>query len=107
MKLVEKVSVTDVVHGACMYHNKEIYNKSKNNTLSAILEQTSKGNSFDFTLLTRLAEETGGNKVFFSKPMEKQEECEYRIVWLTDQEQRETIKIKVPEAIAYCRPIYF
>lgn len=39
--------------------------------------------------------------------LEKQEECEYRIVWLTDQEQREAIKIKVPEAIACCRPIYF
>ena len=107
LRLAEMVSITGVVHGACMYQNKEIYGESKSKALSNILEQTSSGNSFDFSLLTRLAEETGGNKVYFSKPMEKQQECEYRIVWLTEQEQRDSIIIKVPEATTYCRPIYF
>ena len=107
LKLAEKVNVKGVVHGSCMYHNKEIYNRAKNDILSEIMKQTSNGNSFDFALLTRLAEETGGNKVYFSKPMEKREECEYRIVWLTDKEQSDAIIINVPEATAYCRPIYF
>lgn len=107
LKLAEKVSIIGVVHGACMYHNKEIYGESKSRVLSNILEQTSNGSSFDFSLLTHLAEETGGNKVYFSKPMEKQQECEYRIVWLTEQEQRDSMIINVPEATTYCRPIYF
>lgn len=107
LKLAEKVNVRNVVHGACVYHNKEIYNRTRSKVLGKILEQSSKGTAFDFSLFTQLAEETGGNKVFFSKPMEKREECEYRIVWLTDQDQREPIIIEAPEAIAYCKPIYF
>ena len=90
-----------------IYNNKEISKEIENNTISEILKQTSEGNSFDFSLLTRLAIETGGNKVFFSKGIDKQEECEYRIVWLTDNEQTESIILSVPEARKYCRPIYF
>jgi hypothetical protein len=107
IKLAEKVNIEGVVHGACMYHNKELQDKIRSNALEKIMEQTSNGNSFDFSLLSQLAGEIGGNKVFFSKPLDKQEECEYRIVWLTDQEQKDAIVIEIPEARDFCRPIYF
>lgn len=107
IKLAEKVNVESVVHGACMYHNKEIQDKIRSDALEKIMQQTSGSNSFDFSLLSQLAGEIGGNKVFFSKPMDKQEECEYRIVWLTDKEQKEAIVIEIPEARAFCRPVYF
>lgn len=107
LKLVEITSVKSVIHGACVYHNKEFYKETQENYLSEIINQSPEGNRFDFTLFTRLAEETGGSKIFFSKPLEKQEECEYRMVWLTGCDQKEAITINVPEATKFCRPIYF
>ena len=105
-KLAEKVNITGVVHGACMYHNKELYNKSRGTLISKVVE-ASPDKGLDFSLLSHLAAELGGNKVFFSKPLEKREECEYRIVWLTDEEQREPFEIEVPEARDYCRAVWF
>ena len=66
------------------------------------------GNSFDFEKLFALNRTIVSNDLFFSKPVEKSIENEYRMLWLLDSDLKEEyICIDVPEARQYCQKIVF
>lgn len=105
--LNEKTSVINVKHGPCIYNDKIIKNKINDDSIHNILNASTNELNNILSNISNITNQVGGNNIFFSKPICKQEECEYRIVWLTNMKQNNSIVINVPEAIKYCSKIIY
>lgn len=100
--------VSVILKGPCIYNNRKIQREIRGQTLSELTSEIENGSSFDFGKFVALQQSISSNDLFFSKPLDKSVENEYRIVWLLDSEiKKDYICIDVPEAIQYCQKIVF
>lgn len=100
--------VSHILKGPCIYNDRIIQREINDQSLSNLIAEMENGNSFNFENLFALQRSIVSNDLFFSKPIEKSIENEYRILWLLDGElNEECIFIDVPEARQYCQKIVF
>lgn len=106
LKLVENgIKLQGALYGPCVYSNRDVYGNLNQKKYTEMMNQINSGSgSFDFNLMFDIAEELGGTHVYFSKPLDKSKETEFRFVWMTcENPSQEYYDIIVPEAIHYCR----
>lgn len=100
--------VSTILKGPCIYNNRLIQRELHDQSLSELNAEMENSSSFDFGKLFALQSSISSGDLFFSKPVEKSVENEYRIIWLLDSELKEDcIFIDVPEARQYCQKIVF
>ena len=101
-------NVSVILKGPCIYNNRIIQREIHDQALSELTAEMENGSSFDFGKLVGLQQSISLNDLYFSKPLDKSVENEYRILWLLDKEPKdEPLYIDVPEAIQYCQKIVF
>ena len=100
--------VSAVLKGPCIYNNRRIQREIRDKALSELTSEMEESTSFDFSKLFNLQQNIDSNDLFFSKPIEKSIENEYRILWLLDSDLKDNyIYIDVPDARQFCQKIIF
>ena len=100
------IKVKSVLKGPCCYNDRNIQRQINTTAIKKMEEQMSKGTSSDFNLLFDTAGAIDQNDAYFSKPVEKSVENEYRIVWILDEEPKEeNYFVEIPAAIPFCRSV--
>lgn len=100
------IKVKSVLKGPCCYNDRNIQRQINTTAIKKMKEQMSKEKTFDFDSMFDIAGAIGQNDVYFSKPVEKSVENEYRIVWILDEEPKEeNYFVYIPAAIQFCRRV--
>lgn len=98
--------VKSVLKGPCCYNDRNIQRQINTTAIKKMEEQMSKEKTIDFDSIFDIARAVGQNDVYFSKPVEKSVENEYRIVWILDEEPKEeNYFVEIPAAIPFCRRV--
>lgn len=100
-------SVATVLKGPCIYNDRKIQREISNQALSELTGEMQSGSSFDFGKLFELQSMICSNDLYFSKPIEKSIENEYRILWMINEKVEECVYVDVPEARRFCEKICF
>lgn len=104
MEESKEVRCKGVLEGFCIYKDKRVIERQMNINFDDMKLDDGSGN-LDLGKLQAKSSEIGGNDVFFLKEKEYQEECEYRMLWLMNQNVEGAIHIECPEARKYCEKV--
>jgi len=95
--------VNQVIHGQCIYLDHRILNKNVSRVSMESLKSEEGGISAE--KLLQVSSFVSGMDSYFLKQKKYQHQSEYRILWQTDREVKDSIIVNCPEAIKYCEKV--
>jgi hypothetical protein len=95
--------VHQVIHGHCLYLDQRMLTKNISGVDMESLKSEEGGISFE--KLIQISNYVQGMDAYFLKQKKYQHQSEYRILWQTDREVKDSIIINCPEAIKYCEKV--
>ena len=95
--------IKNILFGPCFYTKKEFHNTVCSDKFR---EKLDKEKVFDWDEMAKIANTSGGNNMFFQKPIDKRLENEFRLLWIVDNIKKDQdIFVTIPHPEAYCRLI--
>jgi hypothetical protein len=92
------------VEGACWYMDHRAIGRSFKNVDLDSLRMDDGSENLDFQKIANLSTELAGVDLFFIKETRYSPQCEYRLLWMMNQERemQDFIVVECPEAVRFC-----